>query len=49
MNKSQLSFYRRQTNCHQKKLVKNGKNSTTAKKGIPERNRLLPTRVGEEK
>jgi hypothetical protein len=28
---------------------KNGKNTNIAKKGIPKRNRLFPTRVGEEK
>jgi len=43
------TLYRRRTNCYQKRLVKNGKNTSTAKKGIPERNRLLPTCVGEEK
>jgi len=29
--------------------MKNGKNTTAARKGIPQRNSVLPARVGEEK
>jgi hypothetical protein len=49
MNKSQLPFYRAKPIVIQKSWWKNARNASNAKKGIPQRNRLLPTCVGEEK